>query len=166
MGSTKDLLKNNESMLRSQFQQKADMENVHWKDKIDEVCMEYQRDLRICKKMLNEWNDLKLKMNQKNTKDAENLFLQAQIAELKAIITKLSCTIRMYKETPVTVNAFKILNSSLDDRIASIDEEVAQQIELKKAYDALRSTEYDEILRKYLELSHIIQKKKKLLYQL
>lgn len=166
MGSTKDLLKNNESILRSHFQQKPDLENVHWKDKIDEVCMEYQRDLRLCKQMLDQWNDLKLQMNQTNTKDAENVSLRAQIAELKAIITKLSCTIRMYKETPVTVNAFKILNSSLDERIVSINEEIAEKNELKKAYDALSSTEYDEILRKYSELCLAIRKKTKLLNQL
>ena len=165
-GSTKDIVKNNESILRSRFQQKSELENLHWKDKIDEVCLEYKRDLLHCLKLLREWNELRNKINEKNTKDAERLLLLAEIAETKAIITKLSCTIRMYKETPTTVDAFKILNEHLDEKIASVNEEIAEKTELKKAYDVLRSTEYGGILKKYLELCHIVKKKRILLHKL
>ncbi|XP_003424916.1 uncharacterized protein LOC100679700 [Nasonia vitripennis] len=165
-GSTKEVLKNNDSILRSRLQQKEELDNIHWKDKIDEVCMEHKRDLLHCRKMLNQWNELRCKINEKITKDSENLLLQAEIAEMKVIISKLTCTIRMYKETPETVEAFRILNASLDEQIARVNEEIAEKIELKKAYDVLNNTEYDEILRKYLDMCHIVKKKRNLLEKL
>lgn len=166
-GSTvKEILKSNESFLRSRFHQKSELEPMHWKDKIDEVCIEYKRDLVYCQKMLSQWNDYKQKIHEKNVKDAESFLLRAEIAELKTVITKLSCTVRMYKETPVTVDAFKILNSTLDEKIACVSEEITEKTEQIKAYDALKNTEYDNILRKYLEVCHVIKKKKVILDQL
>ncbi|XP_014224923.1 uncharacterized protein LOC106651087 [Trichogramma pretiosum] len=166
VGTIKNLSKNNESMLCQRFQQKGELENIHWKEKIEEVCYEYQRDLLYCLELLKQWEDIKSRVNKKNTKDAENLLLQAEIAEKKAMITKLTCTIRMYLETPVTVDAFRILNNSLDDKLASVTQEIQTKNDLLKAYSALNGTEYDEILRKYLEICHVIKKKKKLLEQL
>ncbi|XP_058805270.1 kinesin-like protein KIF15 isoform X1 [Phymastichus coffea] len=166
-GSTvKEILKSNESLLRSRFHQKGELEPMHWKDKIDEVCIEYKRDLLYCQKMISQWKNLKEKVHERNFKKSENFLLRAEVAELKAIITKLSCTKRMFTETPATVDAFKILNTSLDEKIAYVSEEITEKIEQKKAYDTLSSTEYDEILRKYLEISHVIKKKKCLLDQL
>ncbi|XP_011494699.1 PREDICTED: uncharacterized protein LOC105359740 [Ceratosolen solmsi marchali] len=162
-GSSKDILKNNESILCSRFQLKTELENIHWKDKIDEVYLEYKRDSLHCLKILNQWNELKWKMNEKNTKDIENLLLKSEIAEMKAIITKLSCTIRMYTETPSTVDAFKILNLNLEEKINTVNEEIVKKTELRKSYEVLSNTEYDEILRKYLNLCHIVKKKKTLL---
>ncbi|KAJ8680249.1 hypothetical protein QAD02_016036 [Eretmocerus hayati] len=162
-GSIKVTLKKNESLLCTRFQQKGELEHVHWKDKIDEIGLEYQRDLTQSLKLLHQWGELKNKLSQDNIKDAEILLLRAEVAETKAVITKLSCTLRMYQETPVTLEAFQILSSSLDDKISSVSEEILEKSELKKSYDALNNTEYDEILRKYLELCHVVEKKRTLL---
>jgi 5'-3' exonuclease len=166
VGSTKEILKNNESILCSRFQHKTELDNIHWKDKIDEVCFEYKRDSLHCLKMLDQWNELKYKMNEKNAKDIENLLLKSEIAEMKANITKLSCIIRMYTETASTINAFKILNLNLEEKINNITEEIIEKGQLIKSYEVLNSTEYDEILRKYLNLCYVVQKKKNLLNNL
>ncbi|XP_014211464.1 uncharacterized protein LOC106641527 [Copidosoma floridanum] len=162
-GSTKEAIKSNESLIRSRFQQNGELDNLSWGDKINEVCLEHKRDLVYCLKSLKRWHELKCEIQEKSLKDTESLLLQSKIAELKAMITKLSCTIRMYKETPVTIDAFRALSSTLDERIANVSDEIAEKTELKKAYDALNGTEYDEILRKYLETCRVISKKKNLL---
>lgn len=130
------------------------------------MCLEHKRDLVNCLKTLEQWCKLQHDIQEKSLKIAESLLLQTEVAELKAKITKLSCTLRMYRETPMTIDAFKILNNSLDEKITNINYEIADKKALKKAYESLHGTEYDEILRKYLETCHIINKKKKLLDKL
>lgn len=162
-GSVKEILKSNESILLSQFLHKNEFKNLHWKDKIDEVCLGYKRNLDHCIDALKQYTEQKIKIHKKTTVDTENLLLRTEVAEMKSIITKLTCTIRLFKETPVTVEAYKILNTNLDDQIINVNEEIDRKIETKKVYDALSSTEYDGILKKYLELCNVIEKKKKLL---
>lgn len=136
---------------------------MHWKDKIDEVCVGYKRNLDHCVTALKQYNEHKTKIYKKTTVDTENLLLRAEVSELKSIITQLTCTIRLFKETPTTVKAYKTVKTHLDEKIISLCQEIDQKIELQKIYDALANTEYDGILKKYLELCNVIEKKKKLL---
>lgn len=105
-------------------------------------------------------------MSQANLEKAGHLLLQAQIAELQAKLTKLSCTIKMFKETSTTMDAFKMLNQAIEEKLKAVQDEIRKKEELKKLYDNLKNTEYDEVLENYLQLCNAIKKKKHILNKL
>lgn len=139
----------------------------HWRDKLEDVINEYQRDILKCDELLNEWQKYKFNdMEELNLKKADEKYLQAQIAEAQAKITKITCSIKMFKETPMTIDAFKKLSNDLDDKINTIETEIKKKKELKKQYEELQNTEYDDVLKRYLDLCATIKKEERLLEML
>lgn len=144
-----------------------DISAVEWKNKIEELILQCKSDSLKYIKLIDKWNKMKYEdMNQAYLEKAEHLLLQAQVAELQAKLTSLSCTIRMFKETPTTVVAFKMLNQLVEGKLKAIQDEIRQKEDLKKLYDNLRNTEYDKILENYSQLCNAIKKKKHILEKL
>ncbi|XP_011309229.1 uncharacterized protein [Fopius arisanus] len=138
-----------------------------WKEKLGEVCNEYQRDVMKLAELLEDWKRLKYDdVEEINVKKAETKRLQSQLAELQARLSKISCTIKMFKETPRTIAAFKSISHDLDERIAGVEGEIKKKKLLKKQYEDLQGTEYDEVLKRYLDLCATIKKEERLLEML
>lgn len=116
--------------------------------------------------LINKWKELKGAVEKNIVQDSENLLLRAEVAEMKAIISQLQCSVRLFKETPVTAQAYKILNLILDENLLNVNDATVEKYQQMKNYEALRGTEYDRILKKYLELNETIEKKKNLLEKL
>lgn len=134
---------------------------------IEELCAQYEADIMKSIALINHWNKLKYKdTNQIYLEKAEYVLLQAQVAEMQARIAKLSCIMKMYKETPVTIDAYKMLNAAIDKKLFITMDEVQKKENLKKQYEKLRNTEYDEVLKTYLHLCKVIKKKKQILENL
>ena len=66
----------------------------------------------------------------------------------------------MFLETATSTTSFRIINSNLDTKINEVDIEVQQKSKLKKEYEDLKCTEYDEVLKKYIFTTNTIKKKK------
>jgi len=163
----KEATKSHESLGRSYLTENPGDDLLRWKDKIDEVCAEYQLDLIRWADLMYQWQQLKyIDMKEININNAGNLLLQEQVAETKAKITKKTCALKMFKETPTTVDAFKILNQSLDDRLLEAREKLRMKRALKVTYEDVFSTGYDQVLAKYTELCGIIKKKEHLMEML
>lgn len=138
-----------------------------WKEKIGEVCNEYQRDVMKLAELLEDWKKLKYDdVEEINVKRAGTKLLQAQIAEIQARITKLSCTLKMLRETPTTISAFKTISHDLNEKIANVEGEIRKKKLLKRQYEDLQGTEYDEVLKRYLDLCATIKKEERLLEML
>lgn len=163
-GNAKEALKNNECDMRNKFLEYYDVPAVQWKNKIEDLILQCESDLSKYINLMDKWNKLKYEnMSQAYLEKAGYLLLQAQVAELQAKITKLSCTIRMFKETSTTVDAFKMLNRLIEDKLKVVRDEIRQKEDLKKLYDNLKNTEYDEVLSIYSQLCNAIKKKKHIL---
>lgn len=163
-GNVKKALKSNECNVHSQSLECYEIPAIQWKNKIEELILQCKSDSLKYTKLIDRWNKLKYKnMSQACLEKAGHLLLQAQVAELQAKLTNLSCTIRMFKETPTTIDAFKMLNQLVEEKLKAIRDEIHQKEDLKKLYDNLKNTEYDEILENYLHLCNAIKKKKHIL---
>lgn len=140
------------------------MPDVQWQNTIEELILQCRSDLSEYASLIDKWNKLKYEdMSQASLEETEHLLLQAQVAELQAKITKLSCTIRMFKETPSTVDAFRALNRLVEEKLEEVTDEIRQKEDLKKLYDNLKNTEYDQVLQTYLQLCNAIKRKKHIL---
>lgn len=166
-GNVKEVLKNSEFKMSNKFLEYYDVPAVRWKNKIEDLILQCENDLLKYMNLMDKWNKLKYeKMNQAYLEKTGYLLLQAQVAELQAKITKLSCTIRMFKETSTTVDAFKMLNRLVEDKLKIVTDEIRQKEDLKTLYDNLKNTEYDQVLSIYLQLCNAIKKKKHILDRL
>ncbi|KAK1132378.1 hypothetical protein K0M31_016486 [Melipona bicolor] len=155
------------NMMRKKILESDEVQIFQWKDKIEELCNQYEADIMKCKTLMNKWNILKYKdVSKIYLEKAEHILLQAQVAEVQAKITKLSCIIKMYKETPVTIDAYRILNTTLDKKLFATLDEIKEKKNLKKQYEELQNTEYSEILKTYLHFCKAIDKKKQILEKL
>lgn len=162
-GNVKEVLKNNECDTRSKLDC-YDISVVQWESKIEEYIQQYKSDLLKYANLIDTWNKLKYEeLSQAYLDKTGHLLLQVQVSELQAKITKLSCTIRMFKETPITKNAFTMLNVLVEDKLNTVMNEVRQKEDLKKLYDNLKNTEYDQVLKDYIQLCNAIKKKKHIL---
>lgn len=163
-GNIKEALNNT---VYNKFLECYDTQTAQWRNKIEELAMEYESVLLKYTNLMNKWNKLKYEdMSHAYVEKSEYLLLQAQIAELQAKITKLSCMIKMFMETPTTVDAFKMLNKVVEEKLKTVTDEIRQKEDLKKLYNNLKNTEYDEVLKNYLQLCRAIDKKKKILNEL
>lgn len=158
-------MKRSDSAGRHQISEVIEETDLYqWKAKIDRECSDYEKHLLEYKNNLSDWLSSKYEdMNNIEFKEAERLLIKVRVSEVQAKITKLNCILRMFKETPCTLDAYRILNSDLDNKIAAIEDEIQKKEALKKSYDALSGTEYDEIVRKYSDLCKAIEKKKRLI---
>lgn len=150
--------------MHNRFLEYYDVPAVRWKNKINDLVLQCESDLLRYISLMDKWNKLKYEnVSQAYLEKTGYLLLQAQVAELQAKITKLSCTIRMFKETSTTVDAFKMLNRLVDEKLKIIVNEIRQKEDLKKLYDDLKNTEYDQVLLMYSQLCNAIKKKKHIL---
>ncbi|KAG8042295.1 hypothetical protein G9C98_004929 [Cotesia typhae] len=156
-----------DSIMKQQLLDFSKLDVSHWKDKIDETLDEYQRHILICAELLEEWLQLKhVDIGNFNTKNAQSKLLEAEILEIQAKATKIKYTISMFNETSVTHDAFRILDRKLDEKLDDILLEIKKKKILSKQYQDLRGTEYDDILRRYLDLRSTIEKEERLLNSL
>ncbi|XP_033202392.1 uncharacterized protein LOC117230258 [Bombus vosnesenskii] len=166
-GNLKETLRSIDGNMRKKMFEPHEIQIFQWKDKIEELCAQYEADIMKCKALMNKWNTLKYKdVSKLYLEKAEHILLQAQVAEVQAKITKLSCIIKMYKETPITIDAFRTLNVAIDKKLFAILSEIKEKENLKKQYEKLQNTEYNEILKTYLHFCKAIEKKKQLLEKL
>lgn len=141
-----------------------DTRMIEWMNKIEETNVEYESALQKYINLMDKWNKLKYEdMSKAYLEKSEHLLLQAQVAELQAKITKLSCRIKMFTETPSTIDAFRLLNQAIEEKLKAVMDEIRQKEDLKKLYENLKNTEYDEILKNYTELCKAVQKQKQML---
>lgn len=165
--NVQEILKSNEYNICNKFLQCSDTPVVRWNNKIEELFLQYESNLSRYTVLINQWTKLKYEdMSQLQLEKTGYLHLQANVAELQAKITRLSCAIRMFQETPITLDAFKRLNQLVENKLKTVAGELEQRENLKKLYDNLKNTEYDQVLEVYLQLCNAIKKKKRLLAML
>ncbi|XP_012541319.1 uncharacterized protein LOC105839509 [Monomorium pharaonis] len=163
-GNAKEASRNNECDVHNKFLEYYDAPAMQWKNKVEDLISQCESDLLKYINLMDKWNKLKYEdISQAYLEKAGYLLLQAQIAELQAKITKLSCTIRMFKETSTTINAFKKLNRIVEGKLKMVSDEIRQKEDLKKLYDNLKNTEYEEVLSIHLQLCNAIKKKRHIL---
>nr|XP_034185834.1 uncharacterized protein LOC117606912 [Osmia lignaria] len=166
-GNMKELLRSTDFNTHKKLFEPQAVRIFHWKNKVEELYVSYEVDILQYRTLMNKWNELKYKdTSQIYLEKAEYMLLQAQVAEVQARITKLSCIMKMYKETPTTVDAYKTLNAALDEKLFTIMNEIKEKENLKQQYENLQNTEYDEILKTYLHFCKAIKKKKQILEKL
>ncbi|EFN84294.1 hypothetical protein EAI_10083 [Harpegnathos saltator] len=137
---------------------------MEWKSRIEEASLEYESALQKYINLMDKWNKLKYEdMSKTYLEKSEHLLLQAQVANLQAKITKLSCRIKMFKETPTTIDAFRLLNQVIEEKLKAVTNEIHQKEELKKLYENLKNTEYDEVVKNYTELCKAVKKREQML---
>ncbi|XP_014470823.1 PREDICTED: uncharacterized protein LOC106742419 isoform X2 [Dinoponera quadriceps] len=165
-GNVKEALKSNEYNMRYKILE-CDTRIIEWKSRIEEVTVEYESALQKYINLMDKWNELKYEdMSKAYLEKSQHLLLQAQVAELQAKMTKLSCRIKMFNETPTTINAFRLLNQAVEEKLKAVTDEIRQKEDLKKLYENLKNTEYDEVLKNYTELCKAIKKKEQMLNML
>ncbi|CAL7943166.1 unnamed protein product [Xylocopa violacea] len=166
-GNVKEVLKSTDCNMRKKLFESHAVQILTWKDKIEELCGQYEADIIKCKNLINKWNKLKYEdVSRIYLEKAEYILLQAQVAEVQAKITKISCIMKMYKETPVTIDAYRMLNITVEEKLFAIMNEIKEKENLKKQYENLQNTEYDEVLKIYLNFCKAIKKKKQILEKL
>ncbi|KYQ51767.1 hypothetical protein ALC60_09128 [Trachymyrmex zeteki] len=162
-GNVKEASKN-DCKTHNKFLEYYNVPAVQWKNKIQDLILQCESDLLKYINLMDKWNKLKYEdINQVYLEKTGYLLLQAQVAKLQAKITKLSCTIRMFKETSTTINAFKMLNQLVEKKLKMVTDEIRQKEDLKKLYDNMKDTEYDQVLLIYSQLCNAIKKKKHIL---
>ncbi|XP_011867363.1 PREDICTED: uncharacterized protein LOC105561733 [Vollenhovia emeryi] len=163
-GNAKEAAKNSECKMPKKFLEHHDVPAVRWRNKIEDLSRQCESDLLKYIRLMDKWNKLKYEnVSQAYLERTGHLLLQAQVAELQAKLTKLSCTIRMFKETSTTVDAFKMLNRLVDEKLKVVTDEICQKEDLKKQYDNLKNAEYDQVLLIYSQLCNAIKKKRHML---
>lgn len=165
-GNVKEALKSNEYNTRYKILE-CDTRMMEWKSRIEEATVEYENALQKYKSLMDKWNNLKYEdMGKAYMEKTKHLLLQAQVAELQAKITKLSCRIKMFKETSITIDAFRMLNRVIEEKLKEVTNKIRQKEDSKKLYEKLKNTEYDEVLKNYTELCKAIKKKEQILNKL
>ncbi|XP_077275732.1 uncharacterized protein LOC143904731 [Temnothorax americanus] len=163
-GNAKEASKNSECKMHNKLLEYHDVPGVQWKNKIEDLIQQCESDLLKYMNLMDKWNKLKYEnVSRAYLEKTGYLLLQAQVAELQAKITKLSCVIRMFKETSTTVDAFRMLNRLVEEKLKVVMDEIRQKEDLKKLYDNLKNTEYDQVLLTYSQLCNAIKKKKHIL---
>lgn len=163
-GNVKEASKNSECKMHNKFMEFYDMPTVRWKNKNEDLIVQCESDLIKYMNLIDKWNKLKYEnVSQAYLEKTGFLLLQAQVAELQAKITKLSCTVKMFSETPSTVDAFKMLNRLVEGKLKIVMNEIRQKEDLKELYDNLKNTEYDQVLLTYSQLCNAIKKKRHIL---
>nr|XP_031825924.1 uncharacterized protein LOC116424108 isoform X1 [Nomia melanderi] len=166
-GNMKEVMRSNDCNMHKKLFKPHEVEMLQWKDKIEELCEQYTSDIDKCRILFNNWNSLKYKdVNRIYFEKAEYMLLQAEVAEVQAKITKLSCIMRMYKEIPETIDAYKILNAIIDEKLFATMNKIEEKENLKKQYENLQNTEYSNILKTYLQFCKAIEKKRQILEKL
>ncbi|KAI4484009.1 hypothetical protein M0804_007465 [Polistes exclamans] len=166
-GNVKELQKLNSLNTNNQLSENTDLELLKWKDKFDSLCAHYKDRLIQSTDLLNEWRKVKNEdVNEVYNKKAQILSLQSQIVEVQAKVAKLTCLTKMYTETSKTIDSYKILNNTLDDKMLELSNEIKRKTNLKNLYLDLQNTEYDNILKTYLHLCSAIKKKKQIMEML
>ncbi|XP_066587233.1 uncharacterized protein [Prorops nasuta] len=166
-GNIKNIFKMNESSIQSKLFKPSELQILQWKDKIEDICKQHEANLIQLYDSLRSWREAKyLSVPHIYLNKAENIFLQAKIAEVQAKITVASCVKKMMTEAPLTINAFQILSDMVNKKLYSTIEEVTQRNALLQLYENLQNTKYDEILKAYLHICKAIRKKKRLLEEL
>lgn len=154
-------MKKNESKEYQQISEVFETDFLNWKNKILEECAKYEKDILEYKSLFNDWVNLKHgDMNDIQYKKAESLLVQVQVSEVQAKITKLSCILKMFQATPMTLNAYQIVNSNLDSEISKLNEEILKKEATLQLYEDLAGTEYDQISQRYQEICEAIEKAK------
>lgn len=160
-------MENEKSGVQNDLSNVCDKIISHWRDKLEDVCTEYQRDVLKCDELLSEWQKYKYNdMEELNLQKSNDKYLESQIAEAQAKITNITCTIKMFRETPTTIDAFKRISHDLDEKIINIENDIKKKKALKQEYEELKNTEYDDILKRYLDLCLTIKKEERLLEML
>ncbi|XP_011139956.1 uncharacterized protein LOC105183471 isoform X2 [Harpegnathos saltator] len=163
-GNVKETLKSNEYNMRYKNLECYNTQIMEWKSRIEEASLEYESALQKYINLMDKWNKLKYEdMSKTYLEKSEHLLLQAQVANLQAKITKLSCRIKMFKETPTTIDAFRLLNQVIEEKLKAVTNEIHQKEELKKLYENLKNTEYDEVVKNYTELCKAVKKREQML---
>ncbi|XP_076173161.1 uncharacterized protein LOC143149540 isoform X2 [Ptiloglossa arizonensis] len=166
-GNMKEVTRSTECNVRKSTFDNHEVQMLQWKDKIEEICAQYEIDIVKCRTLMNKWNNLKYEdTNQIYLERAEYILLQAQVAEVQAKITKLTCIKRMYEETPVTIDAYRMLHEAVVEKLFITANEVKEKENLKKQYESLQNPEYNEVLKSYLHLCKVIKTKKQILEKL
>nr|XP_003707062.1 PREDICTED: uncharacterized protein LOC100883490 [Megachile rotundata] len=166
-GNMKSLLRTRDFNTHKKLFEPHEVQILHWKDKVEELSAQYETDIVKCKTLMDKWNQHKYEdVNQIYLEKAEYILLRAQVAEVQARITKLSCIMKMYKETTVTIDAYKVLNAIMDEKLSTVTNEVKEKVNLKQQYENLQNTEYDEVLQTYLQFCKAIKTKKQILQKL
>ncbi|XP_043285006.1 uncharacterized protein [Venturia canescens] len=163
-GNLSEISKSVDSAMKNSFLESNESDLMRWNDPTSEICTEYYRDLLTCADLLYQWRRLKyIETQELNMKNAENLLLQAQIAEAEAKISWKSCATRLFNETPKTIEAFTILSENLDSHIFKLRQDIQKKEMSKISYSDVASNEYDKLLKKYTEICKAIKKKEQLL---
>lgn len=130
----------------------------HLELKINSLFEKYEEMLMICHEKMKQWKILKERTSNLNFEKACNLNVQAKVTELKAKMTNLLCQIKMFKETPKTVDGFKQLSIILDEELDLAKKQIYETKMLKEQYEKLRGTDYDDILSNYRLVSNAVEK--------
>ncbi|KAI4486934.1 hypothetical protein M0802_012191 [Mischocyttarus mexicanus] len=166
-GNVKELQRLNSLNTNNQLSENTDLEILKWKDKFESLCAHYKDSLSQSADLISEWRKVKYEdVNEIYNKKAKILSLQSQVLEVQAKLAKLTCLTKMYTETPKTIDSYKILNNTLDDKMLELSNEIKRKTNLKKLYLDLQNTEYDNILKTYLHLCTAIKKKKQIMEML
>ncbi|XP_046484451.1 MATH and LRR domain-containing protein PFE0570w [Neodiprion pinetum] len=163
-GNLEEFKKTDELNRHQKISEVFEMDQLQWKQKIEQECVVYEKDILEYKKIFSEWINLKYSdMNDVQLKNASSLLAKAQVLELQGKITKLNCSLKMFQETPMTLEAYQLLGSSLDSKISDVEDEIQKKEAIKKLYEDLGGTEYDQVARRYIELCKAIEKKKRMI---
>lgn len=165
-GRIKEISKNRESVISKVYSQNNELVLLNWTKKIDEIHLTYKKNLHNFFELLTTWGECKITLSDSQFKSTEMTLIQAQLAETKTIISKLSCHLRLFLETPSTIKSFRILKSNLDVKLNEIDDEIQRKLALQKEYEDLKCTEYDDILKKYIDICNAIKKRSSFLDRL
>ncbi|XP_046750583.1 uncharacterized protein LOC124413839 [Diprion similis] len=163
-GNLEEFKKTDELNRHKKISEVFEMDQLQWKQKIEQECDMYEKDILEYKKFFSEWINLKYSdMNDAQLKNASNLLAKAQVLEVQGKITKLNCILKMFHETPMTLEAYQLLGSSLDSEISDVEDQIQKKETIKKLYQDLSGTEYDQVARRYSELCKVIEKKKRMI---
>ncbi|XP_012272792.1 uncharacterized protein LOC105695626 [Orussus abietinus] len=164
-GNLKKLIQKKDSKVLKKVLNCQERDILRCKTEVEEVCTGYKKDLLKGNTLLNRWKDMKHEaMGVVHLRSIEYLLLQAQVAELQAEVARLTCTLRLFNETPITLDAFKILSTDINEKIFDAQEEIKRKTNLKKLYNDVESPEYNEILKRYKDLNRAIIKRKQFLH--
>lgn len=155
-----------DSVISRTYSQNNELVLLNWSKKIDEIHLAYRNNLNSFFKLLTTWGELKITLSESRFKSTEVTLMQAQLAETQTIISKLSCHLRLFLESPASIKSFRILKSHLDVKLSQIDSDIQKKLALKKEYEDLQCTEYDDILKKYIDICNAVKKKSNFYFNL
>ncbi|KZC06131.1 hypothetical protein WN55_07593 [Dufourea novaeangliae] len=165
-GNMKEVLGSNNCNIRKKLFELHEIQMLQWKDKMNELCDQLRADVIKLSTLLNKWKTKSKEFNRINLEKVEYMLLQFEVAQEQAKIIKLTCITRMFKETPVTIDAYKTLNEIIDEKLFATMNEIKEKENLKKEYESLQNTEYSSILNTYLEFCKAVRKKRQILEKL